>query len=67
MEPAAVDGAVGAGLILGGWGYVWVVYGVSWTVLVLYTALALVLRGRALAAESSPSPSAENPPQESTS
>jgi hypothetical protein len=65
MEP----GAVGGGMIYGGWEYVWVVYGVSWAVLGFYTVIALVFRGRALAAESSlvSSPSAENPPQESTS
>jgi heme exporter protein D len=54
MEP----GAVGGGLITGGWEYVWVVYGVSWAVLVFYTVVALVLRGRALSAES---PEMESP------
>jgi heme exporter protein D len=45
------SGAVGSGMIYGGWEYVWVVYGVSWAVLVAYTVVALVLRGRALSSE----------------
>ena len=33
------------GMIEGGWGYVWTVYGVSWAVLALY-GVSLYLRGR---------------------
>ena len=33
------------GVIVGGWGYVWVVYGVTWASLALY-AISLFLRGR---------------------
>ncbi len=34
------------GIIEGGWGYVWAVYGLTWTVLTLYGA-SIYLRGRA--------------------
>lgn len=43
--------AVGAGMIQGGWEYVWAVYGLSWTVLVTYTIRALLLRRDALKAD----------------
>ncbi len=42
------DSAVAQGMITGGWGWVWATYGISWTVLTLYTIRALVLRKRAL-------------------
>jgi hypothetical protein len=36
-------GEVGSGRIQGGWGYVWVSYGITWGALVLYS-LSLWLR-----------------------
>ncbi len=36
---------IGSGVIHGGWGYVWVVYGVTWAVFAFYTA-SVFLRAR---------------------
>lgn len=45
------EDAVATGMIQGGWGYVWAVYGISWTVLLTYTIRALLLRRQALQAD----------------
>lgn len=45
------EATVGQGMIQGGWGYVWAVYGITWAVLTLYTVRALLLRKRALDAD----------------
>jgi heme exporter protein D len=37
---------VGSGMIQGGWTYVWMAYGISWTVLGLYTLRVLRQRLR---------------------
>ena len=37
-----MDGAVGSGMIAGGWEYVYAAYGVSWGVLLLFGLYALV-------------------------
>lgn len=49
--PAGMPGAVGSGVISGGWGYVWAAYGVFWIGLGLY-ALTLILRSRSAHRES---------------
>ena len=41
------EDTVATGMIQGGWGYGWGVYGFSWAVLVVYTIRALVLRRQA--------------------
>lgn len=40
MDPAQV----GEGMVLGGWGYVWAVYGLTWTVFLGYTLVSLLGR-----------------------
>lgn len=43
---AGVLAQVGSGRIVGGWNYVWVSYGLTWAVMVLY-ALSLYFRAQA--------------------
>ncbi len=49
-----MEDAVGQGMIVGGWEYVWLVYGATWAVVVTYTAIALSKAQKAL----SPAPEA---------
>ena len=42
--------AVGSGMVQGGWGYVWMAYGLSWATLLSYAVFALRARARALRA-----------------
>ena len=41
MDPAQTD-AIATGMIQGGWEYVWAAYGVSWAVLLVFAAIAIL-------------------------
>ncbi len=43
-----MEEAVGQGMIVGGWEYVWLVYGATWAVAVTYTVTALTKARKAL-------------------
>ncbi len=50
-QAAAADAPrVGMGRIVGGWGYIWLAYGLTWSGLFLY-GLSLYLRRRSAARE----------------
>jgi hypothetical protein len=36
----------GSGMITGGWGFVWAVYGLTWTVVIVYLSVAWSLSRR---------------------
>jgi hypothetical protein len=46
----AAAGEVGSGRIQGGWGYVWVSYGITWGALALYALSLWVRRPKNLSA-----------------
>ena len=53
------------GMVQGGWGYVWTVYGVTWTVLILYFVFTFI-RARAVQSARASGPGSGGPPPHRT-